>query len=113
MGLFKKTRPDKNKINTFCDWFVENNESIIASVENKEIDSNRMYKILDEVEMRLSIVYREGYKGNIEFDYGFNGKKWDFNLYHMNVNFLIEATSQIADELNNRIGDKWIINTSK
>lgn len=114
-GFFKKPVPDEAKIQSFCAWFLENNERIIASVENSKTDRSAMLKTLDEVEAQLAIVYRDGYQGNIEFEYGFNNTigKWDLNLFHLNNRFLISATARICDVINLRLGDKWSANTAK
>ena len=114
-GFFKKTEPNEAKIDSFCSWFLANNERIIASVENSQSDRDTMFKILDEVEAQLAVVYRDGYKGDIQFDYGFNTHlgKWDLNLYHLNHKFLISTTAEIAKRINRELGDKWSANTAR
>lgn len=114
-GFFKKTEPNEAKIDAFCSWFLANNDKIIASVENSQNDRDTMFKILDEVEAQLAVVYHDGYTGEIQFEYGFNPHigKWDLNLYHLNNKFLITATAKIAEKINNEIGDKWSANTAK
>lgn len=111
-GLFKKAEPNEMKINTFCSWFEDNSSRIIESMKNRENDQDTMFAVLDEVELQLANVYRDGYKGNIEFEYGFNDDigKWDLNLFHLNDRFLIKATAKIADILNEQIGDTWSVN---
>ena len=42
-GLFKKKQIDVNKINEFCDWFVEHNDLIIKSVLNSKNDRNFVF----------------------------------------------------------------------
>ena len=107
-GFFKKNVPDEAKIQCFCAWFFENNERITASVENSKTDRAAMLKTLNEVEAQLAIVYRDGYQGNIEFEYGFNAAigKWDLNLFHLNNKFLISATARICEIINSQFGDK-------
>lgn len=114
-GLFKKVEPNEAKIDAFCSWFFANNDRIIASVENSQNDSDTMFKTLDEVEAQLAVVYRDGYKGEIQFEYGFNTNlsKWDLNLYHLNNKFLIAATAKIAEKINTELGDKWFANTAR
>lgn len=114
-GLFKKTEPDAAKIDGFCDWFAANSERIIASVENRENDRETMFKTLDEVEAQLAIVYRDGYRGEIQFEYGFNPAigKWDLNLFHRNNRFLVSAAGKIAEEINRRLGDTWSANIGR
>lgn len=114
-GFFKKVEPNEAKIDAFCSWFFANNDRIIASVENSQNDRETMFKTLDEVEAQLAVVYRDGYKGEIQFEYGFNSHigKWDLNLYHLNDKFLIAATAKIAEKVNNELGDKWSANTAK
>lgn len=109
---FKRAKPDAEKVAAFCNWFLKNNTGIIESVENRENAPDKMHAMLDEVELQLAYVYRDGYNGVIEFDYGFNGQKWDLNLYHNNKKFLKEVTSMIAEQLNSILGDTWSVNTS-
>ena len=45
---------------------------IIASVENSQNDRDTMFKTLDEVEAQLAVVYRDGYKGDIQFEMSLN-----------------------------------------
>lgn len=108
-GCFKKPEPKEEKIDSFCTWFLANNGRIIASVENSCNDRDTMFKTLDEVEAQLRAVYHDGYKGEIQFEYGFNDNigKWELNLYHLNNRFLISATSKIAERINNEHGDMW------
>ena len=114
-GFCKKVEPNEAKINAFCSWFLTNNDRIIASVENRQNDRDTMFKTLDEVEAQLAVVYRDGYKGEIQFEYGFNTHidKWDLNLYHLNNKFLIVATAKIAEKINRELGNKWSANTAK
>jgi len=113
--FLKKTQPDEVKIHKFCVWFSENNESIISSIENRETDRKAMFDMLNEVEKQLADVYRDGYKGEIEFEYGFNDSigKWELNLFHMNHKFLISATAKIAEKINGELGKKWQVNIAR
>ena len=97
--FWKKAEVDKSKVTKFVDWFFENEASIRSSVDNRETDRDTMMKMLDEVEAQLAKVYRDGYRGRIEFDYGGKEKDWELNLYHLNKKYLIEATKMIAEEL--------------
>ena len=114
-GLFKKKQVDQKKVEAFCDWFISMNEEIIRSVENSNNDHARMMHLLDEVENQLAVVYRDGYKGDIQFEYGFASAidKWELNLFHLNNKFLIEATNAIATILNAKLSDTWLVNTDK
>ncbi|MCM1130271.1 MAG: hypothetical protein NC310_03660 [Roseburia sp.] len=113
-GLFKK-KVSLEKVNQFCEWFYQNNERIIQSVSQAGKDNSLMMYVLDEVENALSKVYRDGYKGSIEFEYGFNSntQKWDLFLYHMNNKYLIEATHMIATALEAKMKDIWSIHISE
>lgn len=108
--FFKKKIVDKSKVDNFVNWFVSNNERIIESVKNREVDSNTMYAVLDEVESQLYLVYSDGYNGQIEFDYGGDDNGWEINLYHLNDKFLIEAITLIASGINQKLGDLWTVN---
>ncbi len=112
--FFKKAEPNDAKIDAFCSWFRANNERIIISDENSQNDRDTMFKTLDEVEAQLAGVYRDGYKGEIQFEYGFNNDigKWDLNLYHLDNKFLIAATAKIAEKINRELGHKWSVNTA-
>ena len=115
-NLFRKTAVidvDEQKVNSFVAWFFEHGDMIIESVENRMTDRQKMLSILDEVERQLALVYRDGYKGRIEFDYGGMGDDWELNLYHENNAFLIKATNLIADKINGKNDPKWRVNISK
>lgn len=113
MFNFKKKNVDKTKVNSFVEWFVSNEERIRKSVENRESDRDTMLAVLDEVELQLGKVYRDGYNGRIEFDYGGMDHDWELNLYHMNKKFLIEATKMISDEFDRFHSTIWKINISR
>lgn len=111
--FWKKAEVDKSKVTKFVDWFFENEASIRSSVDNRETDRDTMMKMLDEVEAQLAKVYRDGYRGRIEFDYGGKEKDWELNLYHLNKKYLIEATKMIAEEFASRASDIWKMNVSQ
>ena len=67
---------DEQKVNAFVSWFFEYGDVIIDSVENRMTDRQKMLSTLDEVERQLALVYRDGYKGRIEFDYGGKDDDW-------------------------------------
>lgn len=113
MFSFKKKNVDKTKVDSFVEWFFSNEERIRKSVENRESDRDTMLAVLDEVELQLGKVYRDGYNGRIEFDYGEMDQDWEFNLYHMNKKFLIEATKMISDEFDHFHSMIWKINISR
>ena len=114
LGLFKK-KVSIEKVNQFCEWFSQNAEQIKQKISQAEKDNTLMLHVLDEVENELAKVYREGYKGNIEFEFGFNSntQKWDLFLYHLNNKYLIEATSMIANTLEDRVKDAWSIHVGE
>ena len=112
-GINKKTEVDEKKVKAFVSWFLENGERIIASVENRMNDRKTMMAVLDEVEEQLALVYRDGYRGQIEFDYGGKGDEWELNLYHKNKVFLIKATEMIAEGINDANEPKWKVNIGK
>ena len=82
---------------------------IVSRIHNGEME------YLDYVEYQLSLVYRDGIRGNIEFQYGLNENldKYELFLFHLNKKFLKEATAKIKKELETRIGDKWIVYIEK
>ena len=115
-NLFRKTsviEVDEQKVNSFVEWFLEHGEKIIESVENRMTDRQKMLSTLDEVERQLALVYRDGYKGRIEFDYGGMEDDWELNLYHKNNVFLIKAAGLIANKINNKNDPRWKVNVSK
>jgi hypothetical protein len=69
----------------------------------------------NEIRGCLAVPYRDGNKGNIELEYGFNKQenKGELVLFHMNDTYLIKATSMIKEYLDLRIGETWIIRASK
>ena len=70
-----------------------------------------MISVLEEVELQLAKVYRDGYKGQIEFDYGGKNDDWCLNLYHKNNRFLIQATVMIVDKFNQIARSGWKVST--
>ena len=107
-GFGKKVASvDRGKVVAFADWFFANEERIRRSVDNGRTDEKSMYAVLDEVEAALRIVYRDGYKGNPEFDYGGSGDEWELYLYHKNNKFLISATEMLTEELSSRGSAIW------
>ncbi len=112
-SLFGRKTIDENKVNEFVSWFMDNRERIRSSVENRETDGHEMMRMIDEVEAHLAAVYRDGYRGNIEFDYGGEGHAWELNLYHMGKPYLIIATQMIADRINNMDSCGWTVKTGK
>lgn len=109
-GLFKKAEVDASKVTAFVEWFRENEERVRKSIENKDNDHDEMMRVLDEVELELAKVYRDGYKGEIEFDYGGKDQEWELNLYHLNKKFLVAATQMIAEEFTKAEIPYWTIN---
>ena len=108
-GIFKKRPVDDEKVKNFVKWFVENNEAIIDSLNNDAME------FLNAVEYQLSLVYRDGFHGNIEFQYGYNDitGKYELYLFHLNNKFLKEATAKIKEELESQIGEKWTVFVEK
>lgn len=45
-------------------------------------------------------VIRDGYRGQIEFDYGGKDQNWELNLCHLNKPLLKKAARMIADRIN-------------
>ena len=104
---------DEQKVTAFAAWFFEHGDRIIDSVENRMTDRQTMLSTLDEVERQLALVYRDGYQGRIEFDYGGMEDEWELNLYHKNKPFLIRATEMIAKGINNKNDSKWKANVAR
>lgn len=109
--FFRKKELDPRKAQAFVDWFFDNEERIRRSVENRVTDRNTMLSVLDEVEAQLAKVYRDGYSGSIEFDYGGQDREWELNLYHKNHPFLKEAAACIAVLFAEKQNPLWTINT--
>lgn len=112
-NLFKTKTVDSGKVKVFCDWFIDNNKLIIESVENSANNQEKMMSYLNEVERQLALIYADGYKKDIQFEYGFNTEenKWELNLFHLNNKFLIAATNEIAEILNDKLKETWLVNT--
>lgn len=109
----RKTDVDEVKVEEFAAWFLENRDRLRASVENRNSDRQGMMKVLDEVEAQLALVYRDGYKGPIEFDYGGKDDNWELNLYHLGRPFLMKATKMIADRINGSESGDWTVNVGR
>jgi hypothetical protein len=115
-NLFRKTavkEVDKQKVNSFVEWFLEHGDKIIESMKDQTADRQKMFSTLDEVERQLALVYRDGYKGNIEFEYGGKADNPELYLYHNNNLFLIKAVELIANTINNKTDTKWRVYVSK
>jgi len=114
MSIFSK-KPNSRKIDFFCNWFIENNEILIEPMKQKEQDITSIFDSVNEIRACIALPYRDGYKGEIELEYGFNAKenKWELCLFHMNNAFLVKTTSMIKEHLESRIGENWIIRISE
>ena len=117
MGLFGSSsgtgEVDEKKVNAFIEWFLGHSDMITSSMINRMQDRKTMKSVMEEVEDQLAIVYRDGYKGKIEFDYCDVLGRWELTLYHYNKPFLIKATSLIADGINSMRLCKWTVHTRK
>lgn len=112
-SFFKTPEVDNQKVNAFAEWFCANEERIRRSVENLKNDPKEAMLVLNEVEAQLAKVYRDGYKGRIEFDYGGKDQNWELNLYHKNNKFLIHAVGLIATAIGNVQLPAWKVNIGK
>ena len=103
--FFKKRSVNEEQVTGFVKWFVANNEAIINAFKKDPSE------FLDKIEYQLSLVYKDGFDGNIEFQYGFNVEldKYELYLFHLNNKFLMTATEKIKKELEPLISDKWIV----
>ena len=109
--LMKK--PNKKKILFFCEWFIENNRIIIDSFEKIPQDTDQIQYALYEIQACLAVPYRDGYKGNIELEIGYNESenKYELRLFHLNNRYLIKVSLMIRDYLHEKIGGIWNIFT--
>ncbi len=114
MSIFSK-KPNSKKIEFFCNWFIENNGTLIEPINKQEQDINAIFDSIHEIRSCLAVPYRDGFKGNIEIECGYNEQqnKWELSLFHLNNAFLIKATAMIKEYLELRIGDTWIIRVSE
>ena len=113
LNFFRKKAVDEKKAAEFVSWFFCNERRIRTSVENSKVDRNTMLSVLDEVESQLAAVYRDGYQGEIEFDYGGKDDSWELCLYHKNDHFLMEAVVCIAAMFKERNDPVWTVRVSK
>lgn len=113
LNLFGRKEPSGKKIETFCRWFVLYCDELTEGIKSGDVE--RMRAGLDELERQLAFVYRDGYKGKIEFEYGFNEKigRWELNLFHLDNRFLIKAATLIREALLPSVDGKWQINVSR
>lgn len=111
LRLFRQKSVDEKKVDAFVSWFTNNGDRIKSSVENKDQDRSTMLSVLDEVELQLAKVYRDGYKGQIEFDYGGAHAEWCLNLYHKDNPFLVQATEMIASRFHQLDHYEWAVHT--
>lgn len=116
MGLFGNSgnsEVDEKKVNAFIEWFLGNSDKITASMIHRIQDRKTMKVVMDEVEAQLALVYRDGYRGKIEFDYCEVCGKWELTLYHYNKPFLVKATDMIAKGINKQKHPLWKVNVRK
>ena len=101
------------EIKAFCDWFVQNNDAIIQSVDTNNQELALKYQ--ETFETGLNNIFENFYKGKIKFGYGFDHKtnKWTLDLCHMNKKNLVQIAKLIKEELSNRLDERWIINISR
>ena len=112
MNLLIK-KPNKKKILFFCEWFIENNQIIIDSFEKKPQDTEQIQHVLYEVQSCLAVPYRDGFKGDIELEIGYNKSenKYELRLFHLNNRYLMNVSWMIKDYLHEKIGGVWNIFT--
>ena len=116
MGLFGNSgnvEVSDKKVNAVADWFLGNSDKSTASMIHRMQDRKTMKLVMDEVEDHLAMVYRDGYKGKIEFDYCEICGKWELTLYHYNKPYLVKATEMIAKEINRQKHPLWSVNVRK
>lgn len=103
---------NENSIHMFWNWFCINQEAIKDSVNRSRENPDNMNYWLDTVETQLKKVFNK-YHGNIEFEYGYNGKTWDFVIYHLNNSYLTKAIKKIEALMPKAIQTNWNFLTSK
>ena len=110
----KTTEPYPAKIRSFTDWFCANQVRIVASMTASDRLEDRMV-LLDEVEVQLKLAFSNGYRSRVEFNYGYDEAvgKWNLNLFHFRKPFLVKATGQIAEILNDQLAASWYVMTAK
>lgn len=116
MGLFGSagaSEVDEKKVSAFVDWFLRNSDRITSSMIHRMQDRKTMKLVMGEVESQLAQVYRDGYRGKIEFDYCEVCGKWELTLYHYNKPFLVKATEMIAKGVNRTQHPLWSVNVRK
>ena len=113
--LFGRKTPevDEIKVDAFVSWFIRKHLTIEELMSEQSPDRKlERRKMLDDVEDQLALVYRDGYRGRIEFEYGGGKGDWNLNLFHLNNPFLIKATSMIAKKIN-EANCGWKANVSR
>ena len=101
------------EIKAFCDWFVQNNDAIIQSVDTNNQELALKYQ--ETFETGLNNIFKNFYKGKIKFGYGFDHKtnKWTLDLCHMNKKNLVQIVKLIKEELSQHLDDRWVVNISR
>lgn len=115
MFSFFRKKIKIEKIEAFCEWFIQNNERIASAWKKMNEDKDSLFQVLSEIESELIKVYGTSYRGNVEFEFGLNKELnvMELNLYHLNDKYLIEATTCIATILNEKLKNIWTINTGE
>ena len=101
------------EIKTFCDWFIQNNDAIIQSVNTNNQELAIKYQ--ETFEIGLNNIFKKFYKGKIKFGYGYDHKinKWTLDLCHLNKRTLVQIVNLIKEELSKQLDDRWIISVMK
>ena len=99
------------EVRAFCDWFIQNNESLINAANS---ESKEALDCIDIFESSLTKVFNRFYKGKVKFGYGFDHKvgKWTLDLCHLNKKNLVQITKLIKENLSG-LSDRWVINISR
>lgn len=101
----KEVEIDKNKIIEFWNKFEIRSDYYIESFKN-ETDTGA---ILDEIELMLKVLYQDGYKGRIEFQFGGSPENLplEFYLFHLNNRYLKKIIAETITLQPESLKNKW------
>ena len=98
--LFDK-KTDEMSMREFWDWFIENEGWIIENVKTDRED------VFSGVDQALAPVFYY-LKKDLEYEFSYNGEKWEFFFYYLNVKELNRDALKLAQMMPEDLKNRWV-----
>lgn len=98
--LFDK-KTDEMSMREFWDWFIENEGWIIENVKTDRED------VFSGVDQALAPVFYY-LKKDLEYEISYNGEKWEFFFYDLNVKELNRDALKLAQMMPEDLKNRWV-----